>query len=157
MSASRRDVRMLGVLIDITERKQAEERRRESDDRYRLLFETMVQGVVFQDVEGRIIHANSSAEEILGMTLAQMQGRASIDPRWRTIHEDGRPYPGENHPAMIALRSGESVYNSVMGVYNVASESYRWMIPFWCACWIAWQTLMKRSRRWAVVSWCWSQ
>ena len=117
----------LGITQDVTERKQAEERRRESDDRYRLLFETMVQGVVFQDVEGRIIHANSSAEEILGMTLAQMQGRASIDPRWRTIHEDGRLYPGENHPAMIALRSGESVYNSVMGVYNVASESYRWI------------------------------
>ena len=103
----------LGITQDVTERKQAEERRRESDDRYRLLFETMVQGVVFQDVEGRIIHPNSSAEEILGMTLAQMQGRASIDPRWRTIHEDGTPYPGENHPAMIALRSGESVYNPV--------------------------------------------
>ena len=33
----------------------------------------------------------------------------------------------------------------------------RWMIPFWCACWIAWQTFMKRSRRSCVASLSWSQ
>ncbi len=24
----------------------------------------------------------------------------------------------------------------------------RWTTPFWCACWMAWQTLMSRSGRW---------
>jgi|GEM_PF-368387 len=117
----------LGVTQDITDRKKADEARRESDDRYRLLFETMVQGVVFQDSEGKIIHANSAAEKILGLTLEQMQGRASVDPRWRAIHEDGSDFPGEEHPAMVVLRTGEPIHNTLMGVFNPVTESHHWI------------------------------
>jgi PAS domain S-box-containing protein len=112
---------------DITERKRVEEARRESDARYYLLYQSMVQGVVFQDVNGHIIHANPSAEKILGLTLDQMQGCSSIDPHWHSVHEDGSAFPGQLHPAMIALHAGKPVYNQVMGVFNPASESYRWI------------------------------
>ena len=33
----------------------------------------------------------------------------------------------------------------------------RWMMPFWCACWIAWQTGTNSSRPLAVSSFSWSQ
>jgi hypothetical protein len=33
----------------------------------------------------------------------------------------------------------------------------RWMMPFWCACWMAWQTGMNSSSRWRVESFCLSQ
>ena len=33
----------------------------------------------------------------------------------------------------------------------------RWMMPFWCACWMAWQTWMNSSSRSAVVRLFWSQ
>ena len=33
----------------------------------------------------------------------------------------------------------------------------RWMMPFWCACWIAWQTCENSSSRWAVDRLYWSQ
>jgi PAS domain S-box-containing protein len=45
-----------------------------SEVRYRTLFETMAQGVVYQDGEGRIISANPAAERILGLTTDQMRG-----------------------------------------------------------------------------------
>lgn len=112
---------------DITAQKRMEEARRESDERYHLLFETMAQGVVFQDADGRIIQANAAAERILGLTFEQMQGRTSIDTRWHSIHEDGSPFPGESHPAMLALKTGEIVENTVMGVFNPATASYRWI------------------------------
>ena len=94
---------------------------------FSLLFETLPIGVVYQDVNGMVLQANPSAGKILGLTLDQMQGRTSTDPRWRSIHEDGSGFPGETHPAMLALQSGLPVQNVVMGVYNPEAEPYRWI------------------------------
>ncbi|HNB54044.1 MAG TPA: PAS domain S-box protein, partial [Anaerolineales bacterium] len=112
---------------DITERKRTEEARRETDERYHLLFKSMVQGVVFQNGEGQIVQANPAAERILGLSIEQMQGRTSADPQWHAIHEDGSPFPGEDHPAMVALRTGQRVHNVVMGVFNPSSGVYHWL------------------------------
>ena len=115
------------VSVDITAIKRAEQARRDSEDKYRLLYETMVQGVVFQAADGQIIHANPAAEQILGLTLDQMQGRTSIDPRWKAFHEDGSDFPGETHPAMVALQTGQAVRNVIMGVHNPVADSHRWI------------------------------
>ncbi len=85
----------------------AEEALRKSEEKYRTLFETMAQGVVYQAADGRIISANPAAERILGLSLKQMQGRSSMDPRWRAMREDGSDFPGDRHPAMEALRTGK--------------------------------------------------
>jgi PAS domain S-box-containing protein len=111
----------------ITERIQAEESLRLSEEKHRTLFETMTQGVVYQDSNGRIVSANPAAERILGLTLDQMQGRTSADPRWEAIHEDGSDFPGETHPSMVALKTGKEVRNVVMGVFDPNSEEYRWI------------------------------
>ena len=91
------------------------------------LYETMAQGVVFLDANGQIVHANPAAEEILGLTFDQMRGVASIDPRWRTIKEDGSPFPGEEHPAMISLKTGRSLKDILMGVFNPKEGRARWI------------------------------
>lgn len=105
-----------GVLTDVSERKQMEAALRAREAHYRTLFETVPQGVVFQDVAGRITSANPAAQQILGLTLAQMQGLQSIDPRWRAVHADGSDFPGEDHPTMQALRTGQPVQGVLMGV-----------------------------------------
>lgn len=106
----------------LLEREMREELRRnnvevrESDDRYRSLVSALDVGVVMQERGGGILTANASAERILGLTLDQMQGLSSLDPRWRSVREDGTPFPGEEHPAMLALASGKPCRNVVMGV-----------------------------------------
>jgi PAS domain S-box-containing protein/putative nucleotidyltransferase with HDIG domain len=114
--------------VDVTERKQAEERLRESEERYRTLFETMAQGVVYQDASGSITDANPAAERILGLALDQMKGRSSMDPRWRAIWEDGSPVAQEALPSRVALQTGKPVHNMVLGAFNPARESYRWVL-----------------------------
>ncbi|MDX1674847.1 MAG: PAS domain S-box protein [Longimicrobiales bacterium] len=112
-----------GVVVnarDITERRRSEER-------YRTLFETMGQGVVYQDRSGAIISANPAAERILGLSLEQMQGRTSTHPEWRALRPDGSPFPGEEHPAMVALRTGEPVSDTLMGVYHPGEGRTRWI------------------------------
>jgi len=119
---------IISVTRDITERKQAEDAMRENEEQYRVLFEKMAQGLVKQDAAGRIINANSAAERILGLSLDQMQGRTSVDPRWRAVHQDGTDFSGETHPAMVALKTGKEVRDVVMGVFNPAKEAYSWIM-----------------------------
>jgi two-component system cell cycle sensor histidine kinase/response regulator CckA len=114
------------ILRDLSAQRRAAERLRESEARHRALFETMAQGVVYQDAAGHIIAANPAAERILGLTLDQMMGRTSVDPRWRAIHEDGSPFPGETHPAMVALQSGKPAH-AIMGVFNPLENTTRWI------------------------------
>ncbi|MFN8668532.1 MAG: ATP-binding protein [Gemmatimonadaceae bacterium] len=78
----------------------------------------MSEGVVVQHADGTIRGWNPRAEEILGLSGDEMSGRSSNDPRWRTVRGDGSPFPSDEHPAMQTLRTGRSVWGTVMGVYK---------------------------------------
>ena len=74
-------------------------------------------GMVLQLADGSIQGYNSHAQELLGMTAEQMQGSTSINSLWQTVREDGSDFPGEKHPAMVALQTGRSCSNIIMGFY----------------------------------------
>ncbi|MEG4227246.1 diguanylate cyclase [Microcoleus sp. N9_B2] len=90
----------------------------ESEERYRSVITSMTEGVVLQLANGQITACNASAERILGLTPEQMMGRTSVDLDWRIVREDGKPFPGQQHPATITLRTGEARSNVVMGVHK---------------------------------------
>ena len=112
---------------DIVERKRAEEMLAESEKKHRALFETMSEGIVYEDHAGKIISANPAAERLLGLSLDQMQGRTSLDPRWKAIHVDGSPFPGETHSLNVAAKTGKPATGEVMGIYNPKSGAYIWL------------------------------
>lgn len=91
------------------------------------LFENMTVGVVYQYADGKIITANKAAQNILGLTFKQLQGRTPMDPRWRTIHEDGSDFPGNEHPSMVALLTAKPVNDVTMGVFNPKRKDYSWI------------------------------
>jgi len=84
----------------------------------RTLITSMAEGVVVQAQTGEIVLANAQACALLGLTEDELFGRDSSDPRWRAVREDGSPLPGEEHPAMVTLRTGEPQTNVVMGVHH---------------------------------------
>ena len=104
------------------------EKLRESEERHRNLFESMMQGVVDQEASGRIIAANPSAEHILGLTVDQMMGITSMDPRWKSIREDFSEFPGNEHPSMVALSTGKPITGVVMGVFHPKTETHYWIV-----------------------------
>ena len=99
---------VLLTLIQISALKKATEANLKNEEKYRILFETMTQGVVYQAADGKIISVNPAAERILGLTQDQMMGLTSTDPRWKAIRENGEDFPGEEHPAMVALKTGKT-------------------------------------------------
>ncbi len=115
------------VIGNVIQRWEVEQVLLESEARYRSVITAMAEGIVFQSADGSIQTCNNAAEQILGLTVDQMVGRSSIDPLWRAIHEDGNPFPGSEHPAMVSLRTGEAHRDVVMGVYK-PDGSLTWIL-----------------------------
>ena len=109
---------VLGVISDVTELTRMQEELQISEERYRSVVAAMSEGVVLHGADGSIQACNVSAEQILGLTREQLLGTSSIDPRWQTIHEDLSPFPGQEHPAMVTLHTGQPCHQVVMGVYK---------------------------------------
>ena len=93
---------------------------------YESVLASLVEGIVVQDLTGRIVAFNASALRILGLTSEQLTGRSSLDPSWAAVHADGSPFPGEQHPAMVTLRTGEPLLGVLMGV-RLPGGGTRWI------------------------------
>lgn len=112
---------------DMSEQERLAREQCERDEELRRLFETMAQGVVYQDANGNIISANPAAERMLGLDFSVLSQRTSLTPEWQTILEDGTPLPGTQHPSMVALRTGKPYGPEVIGVYNAANKEHVWL------------------------------
>jgi diguanylate cyclase (GGDEF)-like protein/PAS domain S-box-containing protein len=86
----------------------------------RLFLEDMLQiaekGVVVHDAGGKIIFCNPTAERILGLSWDHILGTYSHGFEPATFREDGSPFPAEDHPAMVTLRTGKPCKKVVMGI-----------------------------------------
>jgi PAS domain S-box-containing protein len=63
------------LVRDITERKQAEETLRESEERFRSVVQTAKEGILNIDHEGNIIFWNKAAEEMFGYSFDEIIGK----------------------------------------------------------------------------------
>jgi PAS domain S-box-containing protein len=117
---------MVAYGIDITERKRMETALRESEERYRTVISALSEGITLRQADGKIIACNASAERILGLPQEKILGHSCLDAPWQAIREDGSPFPGPEHPAMVTLRTGEPQKNVIMGNRN-ADGSTTWL------------------------------
>ncbi len=65
---------VLGVSVDITQRKQAEEALRESEERYRTLFQQASDGIFYLTTNGEVLAVNESYARMHGYTVEEMKG-----------------------------------------------------------------------------------
>lgn len=109
------------------QRLRSETALRASEEKYRALFSTMAQGVIYQDAQGKVIDANPAAVRILGLTLEQMQGCGFLDPCWTAIKEDGTVFPAGEHPIFMALHTGKEVRDLIQGAFNPVLNKQVWI------------------------------
>jgi PAS domain S-box-containing protein len=106
----------IGINLDIEERKRAEEQLRQSEERFRLVLETIDAQVVATTVEGELEFVNQQALDYFGKTLEQLKGwrtgdvlhpddLASAIATWRASIEQGVPYDVDHR-----FRRSDGVY-----------------------------------------------
>jgi len=117
-----------GVGRDVSERIEADRNLRESEEKYRTLFERMAQGVVYLNADGEVFSANPEAETILGRTAEQLRGKTLRDMGWKAVREDGTAYPDDEHPVLRALRTGKAMRQNLMGVSNPRDGRVHWIL-----------------------------
>ena len=112
---------------EVAEKKRTEEALLGSEARYRTQFELMEQGAFIQAVDGRLLEANPACLELYGLTREEFLSRTPVSPGWDVIRPDGSPWPGEEHPSMVALKTRKKVTGMVGGVLNPRTGLRVWM------------------------------
>jgi diguanylate cyclase (GGDEF)-like protein/PAS domain S-box-containing protein len=93
--------RLLALVHDISERHRAEEAERESEMRFRTLFEQAQAGMAFAGLDGRVISVNPAFCELLGYSEAELRSMSVLD----ITHHDDLPKTQE---ALRGMMAGEA-------------------------------------------------
>ncbi|WP_416461036.1 response regulator [Rubrivivax gelatinosus] len=115
-----RIVGLVGVASDITEARQGEQALRESEARFRSVFEVLNEGIIVRTPDGTIVDANPAAERLLQRPVDWLRGRRLLDTGWMPVDENGEDSPeileqltdvvmarSESRDAEVHLRSHE--------------------------------------------------
>ncbi|MFA5403467.1 MAG: PAS domain S-box protein [Ignavibacteria bacterium] len=79
-----------GTVEDITKRKKIEEELRASENKYRRLHESMMDGYVMVDMQGKFIDCNDSFESMLGYNLEELKKLTYLDitpEKWNVLEQ----------------------------------------------------------------------
>jgi PAS domain S-box-containing protein len=71
--------RMLGTAQDITERRIAEMRLRDSEARFRAIFDGSAMGIGLTDMRGRFLTTNKTLRQMLGLDETEINGKTCLD------------------------------------------------------------------------------
>ena len=109
-----------GLLLsftDQTDHHQAESIRRQVEQRFDILVDTVSEGVLLMDNNGIFRDCNTAAQEILGRPVDEIIGTRFDDERWNGLREDGTPLANVEFPFWRAFIEREVVEGVVMGIY----------------------------------------
>ncbi|MFD2200767.1 PAS domain S-box protein [Shivajiella indica] len=100
----------------------------QSEAEFSNLFESMSQGVIYQDNSGTIIKVNSQVTRLLGLSIHQLNGLEEIPRQWKVIKSDGSVFPDQEFPPTLVLSTGKPQINVEMGIYRPDLKDYVWIL-----------------------------
>ena len=127
-----------GLGIDITERKQVEEKLRESEERYRSIFENAVEGLFQSTPEGRFISVNPSFARMLGYASPEelVSGTSDIAKQYYVNNEDRQRYEQlfktagfvENFEYKVQCKDGSHIWvsDNTRAIYDRDGKAARY-------------------------------
>ncbi len=132
---------ILGTILDVTTRRQAEEARQQAEQRFRFLIENMNDGLGVVDAAGQTTYVNPKFCEMLGYDAAEILGRplvAFVDPDQRefmasqlALRQQGveSPYEitwlrrdGTKMPSLVSPKAVFSSDGSFQGSFGIVAD-----------------------------------
>jgi PAS domain S-box-containing protein len=112
------------IIDDVTERVEAEQRRRDTERQLRDLMAALPAAVYTTDASGRITYYNQAAVELSGRVPELGTDHWCVT--WKLYRPDGTPLPHDECPMAIALKEGRAIRN----VEAVAERPDGTRVPF---------------------------
>ena len=109
-------VSIVFVNHNITKVKSTEKKLAEAEATYEKLVNTLVDGVIMLDRDGKITTCNKRACGILGLTEEELLGKELGDSSWKATKQDGTAFPWYEFPTVVTLQTGFPQRNVKMGV-----------------------------------------
>ncbi|MCL4500684.1 MAG: PAS domain S-box protein [Deltaproteobacteria bacterium] len=111
--------RMLGTAQDITERRIAETRLRDSEERFRAIFEAAAMGIALTGIDGGFLSANKAFQDMIGYRVEELRGKSFQE----LCHADDRD---KNLALFEELTSGQRNHFQMEKRYLRKDGQYFW-------------------------------
>jgi PAS domain S-box-containing protein len=110
----------IGAVMDVTERKRAEEALKQGQKRFRAMVEKSAEGIVLGTPEKGVIYASPSVERVLGYTPDEFAGRSL----YGAVHPDHGQHMADTVADLLA-EPNKVVVDEVMVLHK--DRSWRWI------------------------------
>src|SRR4029079_2437019 len=101
---------MLALSEDITERKQAEQARQESEERAHLILDSAAAGIFGCDSHGTCLFCNMAAAQLLGYDAAEQLIGQNMHALEHHTRKDGTPFPIDDCPIYLGFLENRGVH-----------------------------------------------
>ena len=100
-----------GIFVVCTETTKAKQLLQENEQQLQRVLDHMAEGVGITDTSGQIVYSNPMAHQILRTESERFPERKSNSAEWFNIHMDGSPMADHEHPTMVAMATGNPVFD----------------------------------------------
>ncbi len=120
--------RLLVNVRDITDRKKAEEALKESEEKYRELFNSALVGITVHNSEGKTIAVNHTAEKIFGYSEKELMKKDLDFWIGKLIRSNGEPMEISDFPVSIVSKSKVPSEGRIVGLNIPKKKNIRWFL-----------------------------
>ncbi|KFN48947.1 sensor domain-containing protein [Arenimonas composti] len=114
------ELRVVAVARDLSHRVEAELN-------YQALLNAIDKGVIFQGAGGEVLSGNAAALRILGIEAGADLPGALRWQDWLVVDQRGYPIAFRDMPPLRALRTGEIVESTLLGLYHHLRQQLTWI------------------------------